>query len=72
MRNFAWMIRRHEAGVLAYFDCRIDNGAVEAMNNNAKAISHRSRGFASEKAFTLAMLHCMGDLEFPPRLPSVT
>ena len=72
MRNFAWMIRRHEAGVLAYFDHRIDNGAVEAMNNNAKAISHRSRGFASEKAFTLAMLHCMGDLELPPRLPSVT
>ena len=72
MREFAWMVRRHEAGVLAYFDHRIDNGAVEAMNNNAKAISHRSRGFASEKAFTLAMLHCMGDLELPPRLPDPT
>lgn len=70
MRDFAWMLRRHEDGVLAYFDHRIDNGAVEAMNNNAKAISHRSRGFASEKAYTLAMLHCLGDLELPPRLPT--
>lgn len=36
------------------------------MNNNAKAISHRARGFRSERAFTLAMLHCLGDLELPP------
>ncbi|MGH2658905.1 MAG: ISL3 family transposase [Actinomycetota bacterium] len=66
IREFAWMLRRHEDGVLAYFDHRIDNGAVEAMNNNAKAISHRARGFRSEHAFTLAMLHCLGDLELPP------
>lgn len=31
LRDFAWMLRRHEDGILAYFDCRIDNGAVEAM-----------------------------------------
>jgi transposase len=52
--------------VLAYFDHRFDNEAVEAMNNNGKAISHRARGFRSEHAFTLAMLHCLGDLELPP------
>ncbi|MGH2704471.1 MAG: transposase, partial [Actinomycetota bacterium] len=68
MRDFAWMLRRHEAGVLTYFDHRIDNGAVEAMNNNAKAIAHRARGYRSEKAFTLAMLHCLGGLELPPGL----
>lgn len=68
MRDFAWMLRRHEAGILAYFDHRIDNGAVEAMNNNAKAISHRARGFRSERVFTLAMLHCMGRLELPEAL----
>lgn len=65
MREFAWMLRRNEDGILAYFDHRIDNGAVEAMNNNAKAISHRARGFRSAKAFTLAMLHCLGRLELP-------
>lgn len=65
MREFAWMLRRNEDGILAYFDHRIDNGAVEAMNNNAKAIRHRARGFRSAKAFTLAMLHCLGRLELP-------
>ncbi|MPZ91103.1 MAG: hypothetical protein GEU68_05660 [Actinobacteria bacterium] len=59
------MLRKHQDGILAYFDCRIDNGLVEAMNNNAKAISHRARGFRTERAFTLAMLHCLGGLELP-------
>lgn len=72
LREFAWMLRRHEDGVLAYFDHRIDNGAVEAMNGNAKAISRRARGFRSERAFTLAMLHCLGQLELPPRLDTPT
>ncbi len=71
LREFAWMLRRHEPNILAYFDHRIDNGAVEAMNNNAKAISHRARGFRSEHAFTLAMLHCLGDLELPEGLKTV-
>ncbi|MFU8842070.1 MAG: ISL3 family transposase [Nitriliruptoraceae bacterium] len=68
LREFAWMLRRHEDGVLAYFDHRIDNGAVEALNGSAKAVARRARGFRSEKAYTLAMLHCMGHLELPPRL----
>jgi len=54
LRDFAWMLRRHEEGILAYFDLRIDNGLVEAMNNNAKAISHRARGYRTEQTFSLA------------------
>ncbi len=65
MRNFAWLLRRHEEGILNYFKMRIDNGAVEAMNNNAKLISHRAHGFRSEDWFTTIMLHCMGDLPMP-------
>jgi len=48
---------RHEEGILAYFDLRIDNGIVEAMSYNAKAISHRARGYRSETTFSLAMIH---------------
>lgn len=35
------------------------------MNNNAKAIAHRARGFSTEKTFTLAQLHCLGKLPLP-------
>ena len=65
MRDFAWMLRKHEDGVLAYFDARISNGMVEAMNNNAKVISHRARGYRSAKTFSTLMLHCMGGLKMP-------
>ena len=65
MRDFAWMLRRHEEDILNYVDLPIDNGAVEAMNNNAKSISHRARGFRSENWFTTVMLHGMGDLPMP-------
>jgi transposase len=65
LREFAWMLRRHEEGILAYFDLRIDNGIVEAMNNNAKAISHRARGYRSETTFSLAMIHGLGRLQLP-------
>ena len=65
LRDFAWMLRRHEEGILAYFDLRINNGLVEAMNNNAKAISHRARGYRTEETFSLAMIHGLGKLELP-------
>ena len=65
LRDFAWMLRRHQAGILAYFDLRIDNGIVEAMNNNAKVISHRARGYRSEHTFSLALIHGLGKLQLP-------
>jgi len=65
MRDFAWLLRRHLEDVLNWFKVPINNGTVEAMNNNAKAISHRARGYRSEKWFTLIQLHCLGQLPMP-------
>lgn len=59
------LIRRHWDGILAYFRHRISNGVVEALNNTAKAISHRARGYRSAKGFANVMLLCMGGLELP-------
>ena len=65
MRDFAWMLRRHEDGVLAWFKVPIDNGATEAMNNNAKAVSHRAHGYRTAATFALSLLHCLGKLPLP-------
>jgi transposase len=65
MRDFAWLLRDHQDGVLAYFDVPIDNGVVEAMNNNAKVISHRARGYRSPTTFSTLLLHCLGGLTMP-------
>lgn len=65
MRDFAWMLRRHEDGILAYFDERISNGAVEGMNNKAKVVSHRCYGFRTAATYITALYHCLGDLPEP-------
>jgi transposase len=65
LRDFAWMLRRHEEGILAYFQLRIDNGVVEAMNNNAKQVSHRAHGFRTPTTFAVNLYHCLGHLPLP-------
>ena len=65
MRDFAWMLRRHEEGVLAYFKSRVSNGAVEGMNRKAKVVSQRAYGYRTFKTFSLALYHVMGDLPMP-------
>lgn len=65
MRDFAWMLRRHQDDILNYFDVRIDNGAVEGMNNKAKVINHRCYGFRTAKNYITALYHCLGDLPQP-------
>jgi transposase len=65
MRDVAWTLRRHEADILNYFDMRIDNGAVEGLNNKAKVVSHRCYGFRTAATYITALYHCLGKLPEP-------
>lgn len=65
IRDFAWTMRRHEQDILNYFEMRIDNGAVEGMNNKAKVISRRSYGFRTAGTYITALYHCLGKLPEP-------
>jgi transposase len=65
MRDFAWLLRNHQEGVLNYFNMKITNGIVEGLNNKAKAISHRCYGFRTAGTFILALYHCLGKLPEP-------
>ena len=65
MRNFAWMLRRHEGGILNYFKMPIDNGTVEGLNNKAKLVIHKAYGFRTAKNYIRNLYHCLGDLPLP-------
>ena len=65
MRDFAWMLRRHEEDILNYFKTQIDNGAVEGMNRKAKVVSQRAYGYRTFEIFSLALYHVLGDLPMP-------
>ena len=68
MRDFAWMIRRHEDNILSYFKLPIHNGTVEGLNNKAKVVSRRAYGFRSAKNYILNLYHCLADLPWPKLL----
>jgi len=64
-KKFVRMLRSHLDGVLAWTKTRVSNGAVEAMNNKIKSISHRSFGFRTAKSFIVAIYHCCARLPMP-------
>jgi transposase len=59
------MVRNHLEGIVAFFSTPLANGKVEAMNNNAKQISHRAHGFRTVATFIDNLYHCMGKLPLP-------
>jgi len=70
LRNFAWMLRRHQTNILSYFQLPITNGSVEGLNNKAKVISRRAYGFRSISGHINNLYHCMADLPWPYQLHS--
>lgn len=66
LRDFAWMLRRHQKDLLNYFNMPISNGTVEGLNNKAKVISHKAYGFRTAKNYIRNLYHCMGGLPLPP------
>jgi len=65
LRDFAWMLRRHQDGILNYFKIPIHNGTVEGLNNKAKVISHKAYGFRTAKNYIRNLYHSMADLPLP-------
>lgn len=65
MREFAWMVRRHEEDILNYFRMPIDNGTVEGLNNKAKLIIHKAYGFRTPANYIRNLYHGLGDLPLP-------
>ena len=66
MRDFAWMVRRHEENILTWFHMPIHNGTVEGLNNKAKVVSHKAYGFRTAGNYIRNLYHCMSDLPEPP------
>jgi len=65
-KDFARMIRKHKAGILAWTKLRISNGALEGMNNKVKLVSHRSYGFRNDDRYIEAIYHNCAGLPLPP------
>ena len=65
IRDFAWLVRRHEHDILNYFRMPIDNGTVEGLNNKAKLVIHKAYGFRTATNYIRNLYHCLADLPLP-------
>ena len=65
LRDFAWLVRRHEDDILNYFRMPIDNGTVEGLNNKAKLVIHKAYGFRTAANYIRNLYHCLADLPLP-------
>lgn len=62
----ARMIKKHLAGLLAYFRHRITNAATEGLNSKIQAIKSAARGFRKFENYRLRILFFCGRLELRP------
>lgn len=58
LRDFAWMLRRHQDDLMNYFRMPIHYGTVEGLNNKAKVISHKAYRFRTAKNYIRNLYHC--------------
>ena len=65
LRDFAWMLRRHEKDLMNYFKLRINAGVLEGLNRKAKVVSQRAYGYRTFGTFRLALYHVLGGLPTP-------
>jgi len=65
LREFAWLLRRHQDDLMNYFRMPIHNGTVEGLNNKAKVISHKAYGFRTANSYIRNLYHCMAELPLP-------
>jgi len=70
MRDFAWLLRRHQTAILNYFDMPITNATVEGLNNKAKKISYKAYGYRTVSTFICNLYHGLAQLTLPKSMHS--
>lgn len=64
-------LKRHEAGLLAYFSHRITNAAAEGLNSPIQAIRVSARGYRNRENFKTAIFFHCGGLQLNPQTHGV-
>jgi transposase len=60
-------LKRHEAGLIAYFSHRITNAAAEGLNSRIQAIRVSARGYRNRENFKTAIFFHCGGLQLYPQ-----
>jgi len=64
MKEAAYTIRRHWAGVLRWFSSKINNGILEGLNSLVQAAKAKARGYRTFKNFKTIIYMLTGKLDY--------
>lgn len=56
LQSFAKTLRRHEEGLLAYYDYRLSTGPLEGTNNKVRALQRQAYGYRDLEFFRLKLM----------------
>ncbi len=56
LRSFAKTLRRHEEGLLAYYDYPLSTGPLEGINNKIRALQRQAYGYRDREFFRLKLM----------------
>jgi len=68
IKKVAVMLKKHLAGLLAYFHHPITNAKSEAFNSRIQSIKSAARGFRSFKNYRIRILFYCGKLKMQPKI----
>lgn len=64
MIDAAKTIRRHQAGILSWFDSRVNNALIESMNSLIQAMKRRAKGYRNVENYISMIYLLLGKLSF--------
>lgn len=64
MKEAAWTIRRHWAGVLRWHESRINNGILEGLNSLVQAAKAKARGYKTFRSLKTIIYMLTGKLDY--------
>ncbi|MCL6444626.1 MAG: ISL3 family transposase [Alicyclobacillus sp.] len=57
-------IRKHEDGILSWFDTHVNNAIIESMNSLIQAAKHRAKGYRTSRNLVAIIYLLLGKLDF--------
>ena len=70
MKKSVAMVRRHQAGILAFVVTRLTNAISEGLNRIVKIVKNRASGFRDLAPFEDMIYLTVGDLDIPAQIPA--
>ena len=69
IREFVWLLKRHQHQILPFIESRLNNAIAEDLNRIIRIVKNRASCFHTLTAFTDMIFLTVGDVDLPAQFP---